>query len=154
MCMGFDWIRENPARWDHGKARIVGGTAAGVFDERYRKCADGDLVPAEWWRVEEGGRVIGYGWLDVSWGDAEVLLATDVEHRTRGVGTFILDRLEEEARKRGLNYLYNVVRPTHPRGDDVRAWLSKRGFSVSQDGRLARSVIRASQMPRAHAGPA
>jgi ribosomal protein S18 acetylase RimI-like enzyme len=178
--MGLSWIRENPARWDGDKARIVGGTEMGIFDPRYRECTEGDLVPAEWWRVEEdvqgspqaravhpggvravgaGGprikqdrsRVVGYGWLDVSWGDAEVLIAIDPEHRGRGVGTFVLDRLEEEARQRGLNYLYNVVRGTHPRAAEVRAWLSKRRFAPSEDGRLLRAVIRPSQMPPVHA---
>ena len=36
---------------------------------------DGDLIAAEWWRVEEAGAVLGYGWMDHTWGDAEILLA-------------------------------------------------------------------------------
>lgn len=141
------WIRENPARWDADKARIVGGAADGIFDPAYRGRTEGDLVPGEWWRVEDAGRVVGYGWLDVSWGDAEILLATDPEQQKRGVGSFILDRLEEEARSRGLNYLYNVVRPTHPYGGRIHAWLTKRGFVASDDGKLLRAVIRPSQIP-------
>lgn len=148
--MGFSWVRENPARWDRDKARIVGGTEVGIFDGRYRKCTEGDLVPGEWWRVSLDGRTVGYGWLDVSWGDAEILLATDVEHRDRGVGTFVLDRLEHEARNRGLNYLYNVVQSTHPHKERVTAWLTKRGFVASEDGKLLRAVIRPSQMPPVH----
>ena len=74
----------------------------------------GALAPSEWWRVEKDGRVVGYGWLDVNWGDAEILLATDPEDRRQGVGSFILDHLSEEASTRGLRYLTNVVRPTHP----------------------------------------
>lgn len=136
------WIAESPPRWDGDKARIVGGAPVGVFDTRFQSLRPGDLVPGEWWRVESGGRVVGYGWLDVSWGDAEILLATDPEVRRSGVGTFIVDRLEDEARARGLNYLYNVVRPTHPERDQITAWLTKRGFVSSDDGRLLRTVVK------------
>lgn len=149
--MTLEWIRETPARWDAEKKRIVAGADTGIFDSRYRQCAEGAFVPGEWWRVEDGGRVVGYGWLDTVWGDAEILLATDIEARGRGVGTFILDHLEEEARARGLNYLYNVVRPTHPRREEISAWLEKRGFRPDEDGRLLRAVVGRAQ-ERAPAG--
>jgi N-acetylglutamate synthase-like GNAT family acetyltransferase len=136
------WIAESPATWDADKARIVGAAPAGTFDSRYAQAKLGELVPGEWWRVELDGRTVGYGWLDVIWGDAEILLATDIELRKRGIGTFILGQLENEARARGLNYLYNVVRATHPEGDAVAAWLVRRGFTPSVDGRLLRAVVR------------
>ncbi len=146
--MTLRWIRETPAHWDGGKARIVGGAAPGIFDSRFKTCRQGDLVSGEWWRVEDGGddggdprtprRTVGYGWLDVVRGDAEILLATDPEATHRGVGSFILDHLDEEARSRGLRYLYNLVRPTHPRAATLTAWLEKRGFTGSEDGRLLR----------------
>lgn len=135
------WIRESPAIWDEGKERIVGAAPAGIFDRRYRELKKGTLVPGEWWRVEEGDPIVGYGWLDVVWGDAEILLATLPSVEGRGVGTFILEQLEKEARARGLNYLYNVVRPTHPRAREVSAWLEKRGFQASADGSLLREVV-------------
>jgi GNAT superfamily N-acetyltransferase len=144
--MPFSWIHENPAMWDAGKARIVGAAPKGIFDSRYAAARIGDIVPGEWWRAEEDGRTVGYGWLDVNWGDAEIVLATDPEARGRGVGGFILSRLEDEARARGLNYLYNIVRPTHPDGPRVAAWLEGHGFSASVDGRLLRAVVRASQI--------
>jgi len=134
------WIRDNPARWDVHKAKIVGGAPVGVFDTRYRACREGDLIPCEWWRVERDGEVVGFGWLDVVWGDAEILLATDPEAAGSGVGGFILEQLEAEASSRGLRYLYNVVRPTHPRAAEVTRWLEKRGFHASEDGRLTRGV--------------
>lgn len=140
--MTLRWIRETPAHWDANKARIVGGAPPGIFDTRYKSCKIGELVPGEWWRVEDDGSVVGYGWLDVVWGDAEILLATDPSAQRKGVGAFILDRLDEEARGRGLNYLYNLVRPTHPRAGELTAWLEKRGFSASEDGRLLRGVKR------------
>jgi len=138
--MSFLWIREHAARWDSNKQRIVGGAAAGIFDSRYKECAEGDPVPGEWWRVEQDGRVVGYGWMDVVWGDAEVLLASDPDKGGAGVGSFIMESLEHEAGVRGLNYIYNMVRPTHPHKDEVSAWLTKRGFFEKEDGRLVRQV--------------
>jgi GNAT superfamily N-acetyltransferase len=134
------WVREESPRWDARKAQIVGGAPAGVFDSRYRALREGDLVPADWWRVEDGKKTVGYGWLDVCWGDAEILLAVDPEARARGVGAFILGKLRDEARQRGLNYLTNLVRPTHPEAAKVTAWLQKRGFGPSDDGRLVCAV--------------
>lgn len=138
--MALSWIRERNAVWNADKARIVGRAPAGIFDTRYGRLEEGHLVPAEWWRVEDQGRTVAFGWMDVNWGDAEILLATDAEARGRGVGTFVLKHLELEARSRGLNYMYNLVRPTHPQGAEVTAWLVKRGFAAASDGRLLRAV--------------
>ncbi len=137
--MALEWIRENPPRWDADKARIVGDAPEGIFGLPRR--AEGELVAGEWWRVEEDGRVVGYGWMDTVWGDAEILLAVDPAARGRGVGSFVVERLEAEAAARGLNYLYNVVRPTHPERDAVVAWLEGRGFERRRDGRLVKRVV-------------
>ncbi|NOY94092.1 MAG: GNAT family N-acetyltransferase, partial [Deltaproteobacteria bacterium] len=123
MTSPLRFIHESPARWDAGKARIVGGAPAGIFDTRYAKLKEDALVPGEWWRVEEDERVLGYGWLEVSWGDGEILLAVDPAERGRGVGEFILRNLNDQARARGLNYLTNVVRPTHPEAEALTRWL-------------------------------
>jgi N-acetylglutamate synthase-like GNAT family acetyltransferase len=143
--MTLSWVRESPATWDDEKRRIVGGATAGIFDRRYGELEVGAMPPGEWWRVEESGEVVGFGWLDVVWGDAEILLATAPDARGRGVGTFILRQLEREAHERGLNYLYNVVRPTHPDRERVSAWLAARGFQPSEDG----SLLKATAMDRA-----
>jgi N-acetylglutamate synthase-like GNAT family acetyltransferase len=140
--MALAWIRESPPEWDAGKRRIVGGAPRGIFDTRFAKQVEGDLVPGEWWRVEKDGRAVGYGWLDAVWGDAEILLAVDPEVRGSGVGTFIVDHLEAEAKDRGLNYIYNEVRSTHPFGPEVTAWLTRRGFRAAADGRLVRGAAR------------
>ncbi len=137
------WIAESHATWDEGKARIVGGAPAGVFDRRYAETELGERVPGEWWRVESDGRTVGYGWLDIVWGDAEVLLATDPEVAGQGIGSFILEHLEAEAGAKGVNYVYNTVRPTHPAAVRVTAWLKKRGFEGSEDGSLLRATIKA-----------
>lgn len=134
--MTLSWHKESTPRWDEAKARIVGGARSGTFDARYGALKAGELVPGTWWRVEEDGTAVGFAWLDVVWGDAEILLATDRDARGRGVGTFALEHLEQEARSLGLNRLYNLVRPTHPERDAVTAWLERRGFRKSEDGSL------------------
>ncbi len=138
--MSFVWKREDSRHWDEDKARIVGGAPPGVFDAHFAQLSIGDLVPCEWWRVEENGRTVGYGWLDVVWGDAEILLTTDPAAEGRGVGKFIVESLSAEARTRGLNYLFNMVRPTHPRAETVTAWFTKRGFVAREDGGLYLAV--------------
>lgn len=136
--MRYEWIRENPPYWDAEKARILGGAPEGAL--QLPKFGEGDLLPGEWWRVQEGASVVGYGWMDCTWGDAEILLAVDPTRQRMGVGTFILDRLEEEGRERGVNYLYNLVRPSHPDKESVGRWLEARRFEKSPDERLMRRV--------------
>lgn len=136
----MEWIKEGTARWDDDKQRVVGDAPVGIFDRRYAELSLGDVVPGEWWRVEDDGEVVGYGWLDIVWGDAEILLASAPDARGRGVGSFILSKVDNEARRHGVNYLYNVVRPTHPDAARVIAWLEKRGFKASEDGSLRCSV--------------
>lgn len=138
--MALIWTKESTPRWDEDKARIVGGAPTGVFDVRYAELAVGSLVPGSWWRVQSDGETVGYGWLDVVWGDAEILLATDPNRPGQGIGTFVLAHLEEEAEQLGLNRLYNIVRPTHPDKVAVSAWLAKRGFLANEDGSLFRTV--------------
>ena len=137
--MSLKWIRESPGRWDKHKASIIAGAPPGVFD--FGLVADGSLLPGEWWRVEEGGKVLGYGWMDATWGDAEVLLAVAQTEREHGIGTFIMDRLEDEARLRGLNHLYNLVPAKHPNPKRLQAWLEKRRFQPSEDGRVLRRIV-------------
>ncbi len=139
--MGMSWIHESPAYWDADKTRIVARAGDGIFETALTQQTDGALLPNDWWRVEEDGKTVGYGWMDVTWGDAEILLAVDSEARGRGVGTFILDRLEAEARERGLHYLYNRVSDTHPQHDEVSQWLRDRRFTASEDGKLLRAIV-------------
>lgn len=140
--MTLEWLREDPPVWDEEKARLIGGAPTGVFDRRYAACAPGERLPGEWWRVVRDGRTVGFGWLDIVWGDAEILLVTDPAARGAGVGTFVLEHLEDEARARGVRYVYNSVRPTHPDRERVAAWLRERGFEGAEDGSLLRAVAR------------
>jgi GNAT superfamily N-acetyltransferase len=136
--MSLEWIREHPALWDSDKTRIVGGAPAGIFD--FGHVETGAPLAGEWWRVDDDAATAAYAWIDTVWGDAEMLLAVDPAHQGRGVGTFVLDRLEEEAGRRGLNYLYNVVRPSHPDRERITAWLEARAFELTFDGILRRKV--------------
>lgn len=136
--MAFEWIREHLARWDDAKRAIIGEAPTGIFDARYASLEPGAPLAGDWWRVEDEGRPVGFGWLDAVWGDAEILLAVHPDEQERGLGAFVLDRLADEAAARGLNYIYNVVRPTHPDGPSLTRWLEARGFALQPDGRLTR----------------
>ncbi|MBL4685195.1 MAG: GNAT family N-acetyltransferase [Nannocystaceae bacterium] len=140
--MELRWIHESPAIWDVGKARIVGSAGTDVFEPSLIDRPEGALVPSDWWRVEADGKTVAYGWMDITWGDAEMGLAVEPDHQRKGVGTFVLDRLEEEAAVRGVHYLYNVVRASHPQQQDITQWLEARRFTSSQDGKLLRAVVR------------
>jgi N-acetylglutamate synthase-like GNAT family acetyltransferase len=132
------WVREEDPRWDADRARVFATVPDGVFRADSR--APGERLSSDWWRVERGGRVVGYGWLDDVWGDAEILLAVEGSERGTGVGAFALSRLEAEAAARGLNYVINVVRDTHPERNVVEAWFRAHGFSATEDGRLRKHV--------------
>jgi N-acetylglutamate synthase-like GNAT family acetyltransferase len=132
------WVKDDDPRWDADRERVFGTVGAGVFPRIARKA--GDRLPSDWWRVEDGGRVVGYGWLDDVWGDAEILLAIEDTARGTGAGSFALARLEEEAIARGLNYVLNVVRDTHPDRRAVTGWFLAHGFTGTEDGRLRKQV--------------
>ena len=134
--MALAWVHEDAPVWDADKGRIVGGAPPGIF--QLPAYEHGERLPGDWWRVEDNGSVVAYGWMDTTWGDAEMLLAVDPGRRGQGIGTYVLDCLEREAAKRGVNYLYNVVRPHHPDHDGVTKWLEDRRFSGSSDGVLRR----------------
>ena len=136
--MSLNWTQESPAYWDKDKQTIVGGAPDGIFE--LPQLADGDVIPGDWWRVDDDGTTIGYGWLDVTWGDAEMTLAVHPDHQEKGAGSFILEHLQKEAAAKGINYLYNTVRPTHPDEYDVTRWLKKRNFIEHDDGVLRRPV--------------
>jgi GNAT superfamily N-acetyltransferase len=137
--MALTWSRESPALWNDDKQRIVGGAPAHVFS--FGPLKPGEVVPGDWWRVDSNGRAVGYGWMDQSWGDAEVLLAVDSAAQDGGIGTFILDRLEDEAARRGINYLYNVVSDAHPDRAGLTRWLQRRGFVASREGGLLKRAV-------------
>jgi ribosomal protein S18 acetylase RimI-like enzyme len=136
--MALQWVHDDDPRWDEDRRRVFASVPEGVFGAEER--TTGEPLSSDWWRVERDGRVVGYGWLDDVWGDAEILLAVDAGERRSGVGAFLVEHLEEEAAARGLNYVVNVVRPSHPERDAVTAWLQGHGFAATEDGRLRKRV--------------
>ncbi|MBX2797281.1 MAG: GNAT family N-acetyltransferase [Myxococcales bacterium] len=136
--MDLTWTPEPSAAWDADKRHVVGAWT-GVFPA-LQAAHDGAVLPGHWWRAELDGATVGYGWMDVTWGDAEVLLAVHPKAVGKGVGSFVLDKLVHEARKQGLRYMYNVVPTGHPSPSTLQAWLEKRGFGLSGDGLLKRQI--------------
>src|SRR4051812_49563340 len=132
------WVKDDDPRWDADRERVFSRLGPEVFPGLARNM--GDRLPGDWWRVQTDDGVVGYGWLDDVWGDAEILLAVEGSARGTGAGAFTLARLEDEAAARGLNYVVNVVRDTHPDRDAVTAWFLAHGFSGTEDGRLRKQV--------------
>jgi len=138
--MALMWVHEDTPVWDAAKQSIVGGAPEGAL--LIPKLALGELVPGEWFRVEENGATLGYGWMDCTWGDAEITIAVDSNRKGEGIGAFIVSQLEREAAARGVNYLYNAVRPSHPDREKVTRWIESLGFKPSGDGLLKKGLHR------------
>lgn len=126
--MTLHWTKEDIPHWDADKQRLFGSDELAAVG--FRQPTPGAAIADEWWRVtDDHGIVVGYGWLDSEWGDAQISLLVDRARRGVGIGNFILDRLEDEAAERGLNYIYNVVPHTHPDAARITRWLTERGFT-------------------------
>jgi GNAT superfamily N-acetyltransferase len=118
---------------------VVSGAPKGSLD--LDEWQIGNLLPGDWFRVEADGAVVGYGWLDAVWGDAEIHLVVDPQAQNLGAGSFILDQLADAARSRGLLYLFNAIPFNHPDPEKIRAWLGARGFVPDEDGRILRRMV-------------
>lgn len=137
-AMSWEWIADAAPTWDATRAAAF--SPSGPEHHGLGSPVEGAALGDAWWRVAEDGETLGYGRLDDTWGDAEVLVAVVPAHRGRGVGAFAMDRLEREAASRSLNYVYNVVPVGHPDAAAVTAWLTARGFDARDDGELRRRV--------------
>ena len=138
MVTALYWTREDTPRWDADKQRLFG--PAELAATGLTPPGSGEPVADEWWHATNADdQVVGYGWLDSEWGDAEITFLVSAGQRGRGIGTYIVDRLEAEAAARGLNYIYNVVPAGHPDQARVIAWLTSQGFAA-HDGVLRRRV--------------
>jgi GNAT superfamily N-acetyltransferase len=133
MVTALHWTREDAPRWDADKQRLFGPgelAATGLTPP-----APGTPVADEWWHVtDESGQVVGYGWLDTEWGDAEITFLVAAARRGEGIGRYIVDHLEAEAAARGVNYIYNVVPAGNPDEEWVTSWLSGQGFAPGEGG--------------------
>jgi len=86
--MTLTWTKEDSPRWDPDKQRLFGPAelaAVGLAPP-----GPGEPVADEWWRVNDGHDVVGYGWLDIEWGDARITFFVVPGERGRDVGHFIL----------------------------------------------------------------
>ena len=145
------WQREERPVWDEAKARIVASVPEGalVFDH-----AAGADLPGDWFVAKDGDTVVGFGSLDTTWGgDAEITLVVDGGRQGTGVGSFVMDRLEQEAGARGINYVYNTVRDTHPERDEVHDWLLVRGYKGNESDASLRKRV-GDELPEPAASPA
>jgi GNAT superfamily N-acetyltransferase len=135
----MEWIKEDLPRWDDDKQRLFDDAA--LLSVGMHRPGVGTSLADEWWHVVgDDGAVVGYGWLDSEWGDAQITFFVDPGRRGERVGEFVLDHLEDEARKRGLNYIYNVVPDTHPDRAWMTSWLESHGLTDSGQGDLRRRV--------------
>jgi GNAT superfamily N-acetyltransferase len=140
--MTLRWAKENTPTWDADKQRLFG--EAELASTGLDRPADGAPMADEWWRVtDDDGAVAGYGWLDSEWGDAQITFVVDPARRGADIGAFIVGHLEHEAAARGLNYIYNVVPPSHPDSAWMTNWLIAQGFTPGT-GDLRRRVTAAS----------
>ena len=136
--MGLAWTKESPARWDEDKQRMFGPDELASVGMTAPEA--GGILADEWWHVtDEDGTIVGYGWLDIEWGDARITFLVDPARRGAGLGDFIVGQLEAEARRQGLNYVYNVVPDSHPDPAWMTNWLASRGFTPGT-GALRRRV--------------
>lgn len=149
----LQWEHEVRPVWDEAKARIAASAPKGALDLPF---ADGAELPGDWFLARDGDQVVGFGALDTTWGgDAQIALAVDAARNGTGVGSWVMDRLEQEARARGINYVHNVVRDEHPQRDEVHDWLAVRGYRGNErDATLRKRVGEAGDgRPAASAGP-
>jgi GNAT superfamily N-acetyltransferase len=134
------WHAEpNPARYDDAKRAFFSALPPGAVHVQ----PAGDLLPGRWWRLDDDqGHTVAYGWMDVTWGDAQILLAVHPDHQREGHGAVVLDHLADEAHKAGLSYLFNTIPADHPAPDAARAFLTANGFVASGlDGTLLRRKV-------------
>ncbi|MDQ3733306.1 MAG: GNAT family N-acetyltransferase [Actinomycetota bacterium] len=138
--MVLSWTREPAPIWDEAKQRVLADLPVQLLG--LSEVSQGQRLADEWWRVEDAGDVVGFGRLDDTWGDAEILVAVEPDSQGRGVGSYILENLEAEASRRGLNYVYNVVHAEHPEHEEIRGWFLARGFAPGTEEELRKRLNR------------
>lgn len=135
-----DWRPEpQPVPYDDDKKAFFSALQDGVV----RLNPAGNYLPGTWWRLTAGDTTLGYGWMDVTWGDAQIMLAVSPEARRGGHGKTILDHLEHEAHEAGLAYMFNTIPGDHPDPEGVRVFLTGNGFEPSGlDSDMLRKRVR------------
>ena len=66
------WTKEDRPHWDAAKDALFTDADLAAVGLAARS-AVGDAVADEWWAVrDDAGELVGWGWLDSEWGDAQV----------------------------------------------------------------------------------
>ncbi len=127
------WVHEPDARWDEDKRRIFSAIDELIF--AWPDSPEGSALAGSWWRLELDGAAVGYGWMSLVWGEAEIQGVIDPIARTLGLGEEMLHQLILEAGDRGATRVFTTLREEHPRRERVAQWLASRGFE-ERGGRL------------------
>ncbi|GEM_PF-5388488 len=126
------WIKEDKAIWNENKARIIGSNIGSFFLDFP---VQSDILPGEWFNLtDENGEIVGYGWINVSEGDAEISVAIDGKYQGRGYGSQIIDNLYREVESLGFEEIIVVVRQENPNASDVVKWAYKNGYVAEWPG--------------------
>ena len=83
---------------------------------------------ASHWVAEDGGEVVGFGIGRISAGVGFInWMGVEKQHRKHGIGTMILERMQEDFRRRGC---HKVELYTYQNNDKLQAFYRKRGYQV------------------------
>ena len=132
------WVKDDDPRWDADRERVFATVGPGVFPGRAASRGSGCPVTGGGSRTTAGSSATAGS--TTSGATRRSCSRSRRAARGTGAGAFALARLEEEAAARGLNYVVNVVRDTHPDRDAVTAWFLAHGFTGTDDGRLRKQV--------------
>lgn len=89
----------------------------------------------QWWRIKDvNGASLGIGYVsecdmnEFSQREAEISIC--VREQSKGVGSRLLEFLEENAKKKGCEVTAAVVKESNPVHDNVVKWFEHKGYEV------------------------
>jgi ribosomal protein S18 acetylase RimI-like enzyme len=121
----MDWIQEQPALWDETKQNILGANK-GAFDIEHTQV--GGELDGVWFKLIDNNEIIGYGWIDLAYGNPEISIAVDSHKRFSGYGNTILRNLEEKALALGFSEVECIVRRKNADAINAIKWFHRNGF--------------------------
>lgn len=128
MC----WIKEEKPLWDRNKIKIIGSNI-GCFV--ISDIQEGDKLEGKWFKLtDKYGQIVGYGWIDIIGGEAEISVAVDKKYKGNGYGTQIINNLYTEIKKLGFDEVIAVVREENSNAEDVIRWVYKNGYIAEWPG--------------------
>lgn len=121
------WIKEEEPVWDSDKEDIIDCAPQGSFNMGPKS---NGTISGDWWKLVENKRVIGYGWISMISGDAELLIAVRKSEQHKGYGNIILENLEMEASKLKHNKVVAIIQSENINAVNIIYWLDRKGFRV------------------------